>query len=745
MYKKKLKVKGNKVKNDELNENSRRSLNGLKESSSSFEDRKKRKRKRPLNVEDIRKKQLRKANEEEDASIKRLEKLLKLSKKKNKASGFADDGLDYILGAIDKNEEAVLSDCSLDIDDDVAIVTGANPTKPEKCPKEISRPKPPSKPRTLSQLLKEQNEESLTASDASVSDDNCSINSKEMQSFDDAKINSDSCSENEEGDSINDTKQPKLWEDIYGRVRDSSGNIVKDAKMDSKYVPPALRATASSTSEKKSELLLKIKRQLKGLLNRLSESNMQPICHQIEEMYMKNSRNDMNDTLMSLMSELVLSPVLTPPRLILEQAMLIASLHGNVGSEIGAHFLQSLANKLDKLLKSNENYGEGKESNNIIVFLCHLYDFKVTHSLLIFDIVRRLADSFQEKDVELIHLIFKNVGFSLRKDDLQAFKEMTVCIQSKAHAFKVKDNARLEFMLETLTAIRHHQLNKITDYDPSIVERAKKMVKTLVRKGSSVQELSISLEDLLKVEEQGRWWIVGSAWEQDKPVSVASSELSDKVLLLAKKQHMNTDTRKALFCIIMTAEDYMDAFEKLLKLNLKQEKEIVNVLLHCALQEQSFNPYYAYLAAKFCAFSRKYFICLQFSLWDRFKELSGFKKQQLSNLAHFLLHLFISGTMSLSVLKVIQFSEMNKTLVRFFRQILLGILLHQSEDTCKAVFLRIAPAKNLNLLRESLRLFMRHFLLGKQSKLEPEMAERLSERVTIAEDTLNSAKRAFKL
>lgn len=52
----------------------------------------------------------------------------------------------------------------------------------------------------------------------------------------------------------------------------------------------------------------------------------------------------------------------------------------------------------------------------------------------------------------------------------------------------------------------------------------------------------------------------------------------------------------------------MDAFQKLLKLNLKhqQEQEIINVILHCALQEKRYNPFYSYLAGKFCSFARKF-------------------------------------------------------------------------------------------------------------------------------------------
>lgn len=37
-----------------------------------------------------------------------------------------------------------------------------------------------------------------------------------------------------------------------------------------------------------------------------------------------------------------------------------------------------------------------------------------------------------------------------------------------------------------------------------------------------MQELAVSYEDLLKAEERGRWWIVGSAWSERENKFVSS-------------------------------------------------------------------------------------------------------------------------------------------------------------------------------------------------------------------------------
>lgn len=731
-------------------------------------------------IDSGRKKQLLQANDEENRTIKRLEKLLKLNKNKKKkgkdkeskkkiSSGFVDDGLDYLLEVIDnKDENRILSDDSLDLDEDLDAV-GRKPTlamkrKQSSISEEIAQPK---KQRTLTDLLKEKggyvSESGKCGDDASGDDSDSVMSNDDSANCEDETGDSDADVDNglpkemseSSGNVIKKKDKSKVWEDIYGRFRDTEGNVINKPEAVTKYVPPSLRKT--DTDNQKQEQLQNIKRNLKGLLNRLSEANMQPICHQVEGMYMKYSRNDINETLFSLVSDLVLTPVITAPRLILEEAMLVSLLHANIGPEVGAYFLQHLVEKLDSLFNTSD-YGEGKICNNVLTFISHLYNFKVTHSTLIFDIFRKLINSFQSKDIELIQLFLKTIGFVLRKDDPLSLKEVVLSVQAKASSFnKDQNDSRVKFMLETLTVIRNNNIYKIPDYDPSIIEHSKKILRGFVRKGCTLQELAVSYEDLLKAEERGRWWIVGSAWsERDNVTSskenknssgLPTMEYSEKILQLAQKQHMNTDVRKSVFCIIMTAEDFMDAFEKLLRLNLKnqQEREIINVLLHCLLQEKNFNPYYAFLAGKFSTFARKYQMTLQFSLWDKFKELSTMKPHQIKNLAKFLSHCFTTGALPLSVLKVIHFSEMDKTMLKFFRQILLAILLHESEETCAQAFKRISSGKNLNLLRESLRLFMHHFLLKNLEKYSAEVAEKLQERVKLAESILTSAKNAFKL
>lgn len=129
--------------------------------------------------------------------------------------------------------------------------------------------------------------------------------------------------------------------------------------------------------KKRQEKLQRLKRTLKGLFNRLAESNMHGISRQIEEMYMNNSRNDVNDTITNLILEAVASPAHTPERLLLEHVMMITILHANVGTEVGAHFLQACVKKFNDLFNNFQEV-EDKTQDNIVNVIAQLYNFQVS-------------------------------------------------------------------------------------------------------------------------------------------------------------------------------------------------------------------------------------------------------------------------------------------------------------------------------------------------------------------------------
>lgn len=213
---------------------------------------------------------------------------------------------------------------------------------------------------------------------------------KKKQSDDDDD-DDDYGSDESVGSKLADEK-PDIWEDIYGRKRDKDGNIIKDnaveAQSTGKYIPPHLRARLATEADgngesdmdpKRKEKLMRLKRLLKGQLNRLSEANMHKITTEIDNLYMQNSRHDMNTTLSALICDALISRVLAPERMVMEHALLIAALHANVGTEVAANLLENLIDRFHQMHTNGiEQYDvEDKTLDNVIFVLCHMYTFKV--------------------------------------------------------------------------------------------------------------------------------------------------------------------------------------------------------------------------------------------------------------------------------------------------------------------------------------------------------------------------------
>ncbi|XP_055631862.1 nucleolar MIF4G domain-containing protein 1 homolog [Toxorhynchites rutilus septentrionalis] len=558
-------------------------------------------------------------------------------------------------------------------------------------------------------------------------------------------------------DKAEESKQPNdVWEDIYGRKRDKQGNVIIEKSTSGKYVPPHLRArmeAGQSNDPKKQEKLLRLKRQLKGQINRLAESNVHRISIEMDNLYMQNARFDMNSTVTSLVLEALVSPSLAPDRMVLEHMLLITILHANVGSEVGSHFLETVVQRFDSLLERIDSFDvEDKTLDNCVLILCHMYTFQIFKNKLVYDVIDQLLAKFNEKSVECILLVLRSIGFVLRKDDPLALKEMIQKVQKRAAEApaELKSDTRVKFMLDTLLAVKNNNMNKIPQYDSTLVEHFRKILKGMITSGKYVSSLNIGLDDLLNVDERGKWWLVGSAWHGNKDGkeggrNSASSEqpggFSQQLLDLARKQRMNTDDKRNVFCAIMSAEDYLDAFDKILRLAIKDQRVVVSVIIHCCLSEKDYNPYYSVLSQKFCEYDRRYQLAAQFAIWDRLKEIHSLKQVPAKNLAKLLTHLIGEGGLALSVLKVIEFAEIDKVTLRFVRQIMLGLLLLEEENKCLQVFNRIAPSLKLKEFKDSLRLFLHHFLLkgSDKSNVPEEQLQLLQQRIKMAEHMLHTS------
>eukprot|EP00057_Strongylocentrotus_purpuratus_P022857 XP_011677331.1 PREDICTED: nucleolar MIF4G domain-containing protein 1 isoform X1 [Strongylocentrotus purpuratus] len=769
--------------------------------SKTAEKKAKREEKIRMEKEEQRKRELLAANEEEEKNIRRLEKGLNFRKKRKTKekitpTAFKEDGLDYLLDIVNpKLLEAAMDDEFMDFGkntegseeeedskndgleedgdglEDDTLEDGQQEDNKERIAKRKSSDQQ-LKSRKKLRLSDEDDDELDSDEDGfGMEEDAHDFDSgDDDDDEDEEEEDEEEEDEEEEEEQIDDSDEDDMRKTMSIKM-DPYGNVIGEKKPEKtlSYIPPHKRAEmmGQSVDAEKQAKMDRLRKQLKGAINRLSESNALSISNQIEELYHTNSRNDMNESLSRLIQDACISYSMAPDRLVMEHVFLIAILHSVIGSEVGAHVLQSIATRFDRIHSDDGNYGDSKEIDNIIMLFIHLYNFQIVHCVLIYDLIKKLAESFTERHIEMLLQILKSAGATLRKDDPSSLKDIILLIQNNASQCpdELKQQSRVKFMLETIGALRNNNLRRIPNYDPTNLDRLRKLHRSIIKdRGGDDSTLRISLADLILADERGRWWIVGSAWSGHGPkqnVSDQSSggqldeivgknlESSNKISELSRQQRMNTDIRRTIFSIIMTGEDYTDAFEKLVRLGQKggRDREVVHVTLDCCQQERSYNPYYAYVSDKLCQFDRKFRMAFQFALWDKIRMLEELSPSASRNLALLLSHLISCKALPLSVIKIVEFADMNKHTVRFLSSLLTDLLLEKQDNAITSIFGGVASVAKLRVLREGLGLFMHHFLLNTNRKVKggEEVIEKLKKKILIAESAMQGEDGPVKL
>ncbi|KAI0091308.1 hypothetical protein BDY19DRAFT_991875 [Irpex rosettiformis] len=561
--------------------------------------------------------------QQEDAYIAYLESKLGWSKSGSRTSkygkGLGEDGLDDLLADIDTIETSIFSS-----------------SKSKKIFEEDDNLLQKSESDDIEQDVSESEDEEGASE---------GLTEKELDDENDDSQDNDGIEEVSERESDEDDGEE--WGGIGGNiaiVEDSpTSKVVADAPgASTHYVPPHLRKAADN---KQSEAQIKLTRQMKGLLNRMSEQNISTILDSVEEIYRNNRRHDVTSTIGTLVIDGIASHSMLLDSYVVLHAAFIASLHKIIGVEFAAYFVQSVITTYERHFSSLQTSSVdlavdemlGKECSNLIVLLSELYNFQVISCVLVYDLIRGLLDGdLSEFKVELLLKIVRNSGQQLRTDDPLALKDIVQIVHSKVPTDQHAMSSRTRFMVETLTNLKNNKLkkNNASDQGADVVERMKKFLSGLSKKRHLMahEPLRVSLDDLHSAETKGKWWLVGAAWggnplvDRQDEIQQSNKKVStaDNILLkLAKKQGMNTDIRRSIFVVLMSGEDYVDACEHLsqLKLTEVQQREIIRVLLHCCGNEKAYNPYYAFVGQQLCRTSHSYSITLQFCLWDFLRDL----------------------------------------------------------------------------------------------------------------------------
>ncbi|KAI9461662.1 hypothetical protein BJY52DRAFT_1357376 [Lactarius psammicola] len=514
----------------------------------------------------------------------------------------------------------------------------------------------------------------------------------------------------------------------------------------SRYVPPHLREELPNSN--KSDSNVKLTRQLKGLLNKLSEQNIATILSNIEALYREHRRHDMTTSITSFVIEVVSTHSALLDSHVVLHAALVSSLHRIIGAEFAASFVQSVVSSYEHhystlasaIAGDALSEPSGKECSNLIVLLSELYNFQVISCVLVYDIIRNLLSAeLTEYVVELLLKLLRNSGQQLRQDDPTALKDIVQIVQSKTSDTETSLSSRTRFMLETLVNLKNNRTKRAATQSTGgdVTERLKKFLTGLGKTRHLVahEPLRVSLDDLHSADTRGKWWLVGAAWSGDplverqesskRALNTRDEDVAENALLkLAKKQGMNTDVRRSIFVVLMSSEDYVDACERLAQLNLTevQQREVIRVLVSCCGNENSYNPYYAFVGQHLCRTSHSYKITLQFCLWDFLRgigeasvggaevvknlkgsedglEVNDISSTKMNNVANAYAWWVAKGCVTLSVFKPVDFTVLKPRtrdfLSHFFRQ-----LFANSQTSVPTLQSDVPPTRNKASLEE---------------------------------------------
>ncbi|KAL9538476.1 hypothetical protein MBANPS3_010900 [Mucor bainieri] len=721
--------------------------------------------------------------EQDDRDIAYWEKKLGLNKKKDKSLGkeFEEDGLLEVLGNIEGED-------------------GENDDDLEYLRKKRQRQNDQKNKAAMEEKAEEAMDDMFAGFESNEDDED--VDDDEDLDMDGLLNESDS-DDDDEAELINeddvDSDEMALEEDEEEESDQEDDNVAQQPKAAeqpksnvlSKYVPPHLRKAPAG----KSEMQIKLHKQLMGQLNRLSESNMESILLEIEKCYGTYPRHDVTATL----TDIILTSISQKSNLldsfVITYATIVASLYRLIGIEFAAHLVQTLVELFEKeykkckasIQRGDDNGDEGpegsRESKNLLTLILELYNFQVLSCIIIYDIVRMLIEHLDENSVELLLRIIRTAGPEMRSDDPTSLKHIIDEIQKEtAKRDPATISTRHKFMLETIANVKNNKIKNNQTAgghgDKEMVSKMKKFLNGLSKKRTvrSTEALRVSLDDIRNVETKGKWWLVGASWK-DNLVGTSSKysttkmpedlkkdqSLQEALLKLARKQGMNTDIRRTIFVTIMSSEDYLDAFEKLMKLGLSevQQREICRVMLQCTGNEKTFNPYYMLVSKRLCEVDHSFKVTFQYCLWDFLREcgeseVGGLERSatensvhdegsknirvsKLSNMAKFYASLIADGALTLAVLKSVNFMSVQRNARIFLEILFANLLLQLHSGGAQAIANVFAKILELRTLAQGCQFFMLDTVVhGRHTGLDQAELDKVQWSCKIAREVLGA-------
>lgn len=439
---------------------------------------------------------------------------------------------------------------------------------------------------------------------------------------------------------------------------------------------PTANAPAAVVPETKQEKALrKLQRFVQGTMNRLTEETKDSILQEIKEIY------DVNDhqLITSLILDCLFSYILAAPQKILLAlplfASFLAALQMVIGDVIASSVVHQTLDRFLGVIEADVDLDWSKQSHNLLLLIVYLQMLKVLDLSLIIDILHllfqrdeylvsrqvskehaahrifevlnrspQLSDSLRS---EYIDIILCRVGDKLRKEEptilqgfLQQIRQQLEEVKAANQSGTTGGFSRRQFVLESLSDFDCKRMQKVREKHAEEVRTCRQWLNTVHRSFRSVivqqeqaqggHHIPQNLLAIITGRNSQQAAVSFDQWGNVKvviPTKNVSSLLADATTTSASissttasnsnstsaaveafitkksaKLRLNTPNRRAIFRVLLQCRDVDDAYEKIIALHLGNtfDRDLVRVLLECVGQEKTYNAFYVELLKTFC-------------------------------------------------------------------------------------------------------------------------------------------------
>jgi nucleolar MIF4G domain-containing protein 1 len=463
------------------------------------------------------------------------------------------------------------------------------------------------------------------------------------------------------------------------KAKDNKAGVEEPSKLTIdmiKYESKLIKCTDNSEEY----LKLNFQKEITALFNKISEANhnlnLPDFLSKIDEYNKLSSKERLLNTfnvITKISQKLMLDPDITNLPITSCICSYISIIHYKFGNQFILYFFNSLIKRFEEFNETNNKSG----LKNFIFVIIQFYIFQNLSSKFYYDIIKLFLDDFNDVSSELLLILLNHIGIEIRKEDPESLKEIisnthvkynTMVAKSKMEMDKTNTSTnktnKMKYIVDMIDEIKNNKYLKFNSSErfaffKNFVNVNKK---AFVNTGNNIlaDKIDLGYNELkqLDINNLNELANINLNFNNDNNQKEDLDDFEDinnldneKVQKLLKKFKMTTDLKKKIFTAIISSSDYIDAFERLTRLNLKQgqEREIIKIIALLAINEKCYNPFYKLLIDKLIFVEKSHRYTFHYTIWDYLKIIDSYPSRKIYNLANLISDLLLSEKIGLPV------------------------------------------------------------------------------------------------